>query len=106
MSTHRMAVQRTNEAVPLAILGGCDGSFGLDNRVDTADCILRDPVSRCFILPPASNQWAGMLFGMRTSVGDLSRDLEEEVVLDVSCSGCHCVIVTCSIDAQPFVSRK
>lgn len=34
-----MAVQRTNKAVSIAILGGCDCSFRLDNRVDAADCL-------------------------------------------------------------------
>lgn len=88
-----MAVQRTNETVPFAVLGGCDGSLGLDNRVDTTDCVsLVSSYSGISEGSPPSDEREGGGGGGResTSVGDLSRDLEEEMVLHVSCSGGHC----------------
>lgn len=53
-----LAVQGADEGVAVAILGGGDGGFGLEDRVDAAD-----------------------------SVGDFGGDLEEEVVADVSFDG-------------------
>lgn len=38
IETHRSSVPRTKESVGGAILGGCDLGFGLEDRVDTADC--------------------------------------------------------------------
>jgi hypothetical protein len=38
LSTHRMAVERANEAIAVAILGCCDGGFRLDDRIDAANC--------------------------------------------------------------------
>lgn len=34
----RLVGQRTDQGVPVAILGDGDGDLGLDDRVDTSDC--------------------------------------------------------------------
>lgn len=38
LETYGFPVQRPDEGVPISIFGGGDRGFGLDNRVDTADC--------------------------------------------------------------------